>query len=107
MWLDPTNNNPHFSFVEYYCSYYDDLNLSDQGYDRALNERLISAAEFAAIADFHRMADTYESPTHDYDHEAILSDPKWAEVVTAAQQAQAALLRLIDDPTERRCLVGP
>lgn len=31
LWLDPTNGNPHYSFGEYVCCYFDDLGLSDMG----------------------------------------------------------------------------
>lgn len=107
LWLDPTNTNPHFSFVEYFCCYFDDLGLSDGGYDWAVKENLVSPDEVAAVAHFHQIADTYNSPTDDYDHEAILADPKWAEVVEAAKGAQAALFSLIEDPHERRLLMEP
>ena len=107
LWLDPTNTNPHFSYAEYSCCYFDDLNLSDGGYEWALTEGLVSEEEVAAVADFHKIADAYESPTDDYDHEAILADPNWAETVAAAKRAQAALLSLIGDPHERRLLMEP
>ena len=107
LWLDPTNTNPHFSFVEYMCSYFDDLNLSESGYQSALEQGLITPDEVAAVSDFHATARAYESPTDDYDHRAILADPKWAGVVASAKQAQAALLGIITDPRERRLLSEP
>ena len=107
LWLDRENTNPHFSFVEYICCYFDDLGLSDGNYDWALNEGLLSADEVAAVADFHRAADAYDSPTDDYDHEAILADPEWALVVAAAKRAQDSLAQLIDDSHERRVLLEP
>jgi hypothetical protein len=81
--------------------------LSDGGYEAALKENFVSAHEVAAVADFHRIACDYKSPTEDCDHEGILSDPKWAELVAAAQSAQSALCNLIDDPDERKLLVRP
>lgn len=93
-WLDYTNTNPHYSFVEYMCSYFDDLRLSDGGYDWSLSEGLLSTEEVDAVAGFRQTANCYDSPTDDYDHQAILAYPKWLEVVGAAKQAQAALLRL-------------
>ena len=107
LWLDSTNTNPHFSFVECFCSYFDDLGLSDRGYKWAVMQGLLSEEEVAAVAGFHKIAHAYESPTDDYDHQAILADPKWADVVAAAKQAQAELLRLIDDPREHRLLMEP
>ncbi|WP_226698883.1 hypothetical protein [Qipengyuania gaetbuli] len=107
LWLDQENTNPHFSFVEYFCSYFNDLGLSERGYDWALNAGLLSSDEVAAIEEFHRIADAYDSPTDAYDHKTILSDPKWFEVVLAAKKAQDALSQLISDPEERRLLLEP
>jgi hypothetical protein len=104
-WLDPTNTNPHFSFAEYMCCYFDDLGLSDNGYDWALEQGLVSADEVAA--DFHTTARGYESPTDYYDHRAILADPNWMKVVASAKRAQAALLAVIGDAQERRLLREP
>ncbi|MDT0510068.1 hypothetical protein [Novosphingobium sp. MMS21-SN21R] len=106
-WLDHKNTNLHFSFVEYFSCYFDDLGLSDGDYDWALNRGMVSADEVEAVAAFHQAADTYDSPSDEYNHKAILADPKWAEVVAAAKRAQSALSRLIDDPKERCLLLGP
>jgi hypothetical protein len=107
MWLDPSNTNPHFSFVECFCAYFDDLDLSNDGYTTALNEGLVNGDEVAAVSGFHQNADKYESPTDNYDHRAILADPLWTEVVAAAQRAQTLLVDLIDDPHERSILMKP
>jgi hypothetical protein len=107
LWLDRTNTNPHFSFVEYMCCYFDDLDLCDDGYDRAFKEGLVSEDEVAAVGHFHHLADTYDSPSDDYDNDAILADQNWAKVVEAAKVARVALLRLIQDPEERRILSRP
>lgn len=104
LWLDRNNTNPHFSFVEYMCSYFDDLDLSDGGYERALSEGLVSKEEAGAVSEFHRLAHVYDSPTDDYDHETILADEKWADLVEAAKRAKASLLCLIHDPQERQVL---
>lgn len=104
MWLDPTNTNPHFSFVECMSCYFDGLALSDGGYSWARIQGLVSDPESAAVQSFHALAEAYRSPSSDYDHRAILDDPSWAEVVAAAKQSQIALLQLLDDPHERRVL---
>ena len=107
MWHDASNTNPHYSFAEYICSYFDDLGLSDDGFRSALESGLVSAREIAAVDEFHRIADRYESPTSDTDHHAILADPLWLEVVAAAQRAKRSLFDLLDDPRERGILAGP
>ncbi|WP_139816219.1 hypothetical protein, partial [Planktotalea arctica] len=47
-WLDNENTNLHYTFVEYMCCYFDDLNLSDGGYAWALKEGLVSKEEHDA-----------------------------------------------------------
>ena len=106
LWLDSTNTNPHLSFVECICCYFDGLALSDGGYEWARIQGLVSDSEMAAVRPFHHITRAYRSPAGDYNHQAILDDPKWAEIVAAAKQAQTALLNLLGDPDERRGLVG-
>lgn len=40
-WLDKTNLNPHWSYIEFCCCYFDDLNLTE-GYDYWLQENIVS-----------------------------------------------------------------
>jgi len=94
-WLNPQNANPHYSFVELMCTYFDGLGFSDEGYSRFEAEGLVSADEWAAVAQFHEVADAYVSPTNDYDHASILGDPKWGLVVQSARTAQTNLLSLL------------
>jgi len=105
MWLNELNQNPHFSYIEYMCKYFDDLCFDADGYDWAIKQRLVSEDEARAVAGFHEIASDYESPTDDYDHRAILSDPNWKQVVDAAKLAQASLIKIIEDPKERRVLM--
>lgn len=107
-WLDPSNTNPHWSFVEIMCCYFDDIGLTDLGYSGWIEHGLISSAEAAAVADFHAIANAYNSPRgDDYDSAAILGDPRWLHVVEAAKEAQARLAELIADADERRLLLNP
>lgn len=106
MWLDVENTNPHWSFVEYMCSYFDDLGLQVVDYQGRIDAGFVTEEEVAAINEFHQIADGYQSPTDDYDHRAILDDPKWHEVVKAAQKAKQQLLALISDNKERQDLSG-
>src|SRR3954467_5832136 len=76
LWLDTTKTNPHFSFVEYFCCYFDEIGLSEGGYEWGLIQDLLTEAGVAAVANFHKVADAYDSPTDDYDHQAILADAK-------------------------------
>lgn len=103
-WLNPRNGNPHFSFPELFNCYFDGLLLSDGGYAWALKEGLVTAEEATAVEDFHQLAKTYDSPgDDDGDHQAILADPKWADVVNAAKAAQTNLLTLLSDLPSGAC----
>ncbi|ASR51299.1 hypothetical protein [Blastomonas fulva] len=112
LWLDPNASNPHYTFVEYMCCYFDGLAVFDdpsalgEHYTVAREQGLVNADEAAAIEPFHAILAAYDAPgKDDYDHQAILADPKWMEVVAAAKSAQAALLPLICDAEERRELM--
>ncbi len=108
-WLKPNERNPHFSFVECMCSYFDDAYLGEDGaYEKQLGAEKVSAEEVSAVAEFHSIAASYESPSgDDYDTRAILQDPNWQEVVDAAQRAQKQLLALLTDSSERDALTRP
>ncbi len=108
-WLDPAERNPHFSFVECMCSYFDDAYLGEaDAYRKRLVAGKLSENEVAAVAEFHAVADRYKSPSDDdWDTQAILKDPEWKAVVEAAQRAQERLLSLLTDSTERDALTQP
>ena len=108
-WLDPEETNPHFSFIECMCSYFDDADLADAAaYDRRIDSDYLSISEANAVAEFHRLADRYVAPQNDaYDNSAVLDDPAWGEIVTAAKQAQANLLPMLSDPSEIAALSKP
>ena len=104
LWLNPENRNPHFSYVEYFESYFDVLPAHYPSVSELVEHEFISRIEASAVSEFHETLLAHESPTHDYDNEAILSDPKWREVVTAAQQARNALLEILEVPEERAAI---
>jgi hypothetical protein len=108
-WLDPQNSNPHWSFVEYVCSYFDDclLTENDGGYQRKLTRGWVTPEEAAVVASWHDLFERYQSPNQDdYDDRAILADPSWRKVVAEAGRARAALLDIISDREERQFLMG-
>ena len=80
-WLDKTNLNSHWSFVEFICSYFDDLGV-DNNYDYQLKNDWISKNEFEKIKDWHELLDKYESPNNDdSNHKSILKDENWLAIV--------------------------
>jgi len=64
-WLNKEIANPHWSYLEFMCSYFDD-------------------------------------PTNQYDHQAILDDPKWSEIIAKGRNSLQFLRTLIIDPTEQK-----
>lgn len=101
-WLDLTNRNPHWSYIEFVGSYPDDDQLSfarEQGW---LNER-----EFNILSRFRRILIAYSPPEGNcYDNAAVLADPGWQLVVEAAGRARQELLSITTDRLEREMLEG-
>ena len=108
-WLDPAERNPHFSFVECMCSYFDDAYLGeDDAYWKRLSAGKVSEQEVDAVSEFHALADRYESPSDDdWDTQAILDDRNWQAVVDAAERARERLLPLLTDRAEKDALTQP
>lgn len=108
-WTDPEETNPHFSFVECMCCYFDDADVADlAAYDRRIEKGYLTISEAKSVSQFHNVADQYRPPNDDdYDVVAILADPGWQSVVRAAQGAQARLLSLLTDPREIAALTKP
>jgi hypothetical protein len=107
-WLDPAEANPAYSYVECMCVYFDDVLFGDKDYTTRIEQKSVTEAEVAAVANFHALAAAYENPNGDeWDNSAILADPKWQEVVHAAQHAKQRLLPLLSREEERLALTQP
>ena len=105
-WLDLTNTNPHWSFVEIISCYFDDaLHGQDSAY--LMSEGLVSQLEADAVAALHRLLERYKPPDGDsYDHTRILEDACWSEMNAATAKTVAKLLRILVDPAERAACKG-
>jgi hypothetical protein len=100
-WLDPHNQNPHWSYIEFMCSYFDDT-LHGEGYGWAIGEGLVTKDEADAVAALHHLLTTHEAPGgDDYNNERILNDPAWNHIVEEARQATEKLALLLSDPAEK------
>ncbi|MHC2255182.1 hypothetical protein ACVILK_004874 [Bradyrhizobium embrapense] len=89
-WLDPNNKNPHWSFVEFVCSYPDTDEL-----EAGQKKGWLSPAEATILIEFGKTLAAHKSPAgNDYDNAAILDDPAWHDVVRSAQQALQKLTKL-------------
>jgi hypothetical protein len=102
-WLDKTHTNPHWSFVEFICSYFDDLAIDDN-YKYQLDKGWVTKVEFEIIKNWHIALDNYKSPKNDdYDNEAILNDPKWLEIFKIGVKMRNELAKTLNE-TERQFL---
>lgn len=86
-WLDQNNTNPYYSFVEFMCSYFDDLNLSD-GYENSIKNGLVTRKEYEVISSWNKLLSEYNSPNNDdYNHTAILNDEKWINIAELGKES--------------------
>ena len=88
-WLDPANENPHWSFSEFMCCYFDDLAIDDD-YEKELRDGYISNDELRIILPWHRALDIY-SPPESANNEAILVDPAWQTIVAQGAEMKEQL----------------
>ncbi|MDQ0641308.1 hypothetical protein QF042_004873 [Pedobacter sp. W3I1] len=80
-WLDMTNANPHWSYVEFMCSYFNDLGIDDN-YKHPLDKGWLTDQEFGIIKEWHEALDKYDSSKNDdYGHIAILNDSNWFDIL--------------------------
>ncbi len=99
-WTNFEQNNPHWSFVEIMCEYFDDLDLNE-GYDNYLEKGFVTKKEVAIVANLHNQLDIYEPPNKDeYDHEAILKDPTWISICKEAKRTCKKLMSVLSNPEE-------
>ncbi len=99
-WLDRQNSNPHWSYVEFCCSY----PMEDQLVD-AHEQGWLTDEEVRLLSTLNEAISAHSSPTgNNYDHEAILQDPAWLAVVELAQRTQQRLLEIVKNDDERSAL---
>lgn len=95
-WLDETNSNPHWSFVEFICSYFDDL-VIDDNYKEILKSGWISQDEFEVIKTWHELLDNYDSPQEeDYNHKSIIEDKAWQLIIDEGKHAIKQLIKSLN-----------
>ncbi|MBK9514623.1 MAG: hypothetical protein IPO05_13605 [Flavobacteriales bacterium] len=96
-WLDRTNTNPSWSFVEFMCSYFDDLSI-DNNYKIQVERRWVTSNELEVIKNWHEALSRYQSPNNDdYDDESILNDPKWLSIVQLGVVAKRTLTDMLGE----------
>lgn len=101
-WLDQSNRNPHWSYIEFVSSYPDREQIL-----QGLREGWLSEAEGDALNDLRAILDAYSPPDNDpYGNAAVLDDPAWRSVTAAADRAKRQLLAATADPPARAALLG-
>ena len=91
-WLNDQNKNPHWSYVEFRCTYFDDLFLDEN----CLKLSWISDHEFNILKDWHKNLREYEAPKNNvYDHQAILKDSKWLDIVELGRKITNLLTNIL------------
>lgn len=94
-WLDRHQRNPHWSFIEFMCTYFDDL-LCDFPYSHYIEIKWVSAQEYEILKSWHTALDIYKSPDNDdHDREGILNDAKWITIVKMGTEAKNKLAELL------------
>lgn len=93
-WLDKTNKNPHWSYAEFICSYFDD-NYIYLGYDFFIELNYISQAEYNIIKDWHNELDKYKEPKDD--EQSILNDQKWINIVEKGRVSKENFKKIISN----------
>jgi hypothetical protein len=90
------------TFVECMCCYLDD-SFHGQSLEDLCGQGYLSEAEVEACRAFHNLAHAYNPPEggSNGDDRAILADPKWHAVVTAAQEAWKRLRFIITSEEEQ------
>jgi hypothetical protein len=100
-WLDKANRNPHWSYVEFVCSFPQEDQL-----EHAHREGWLSKRELGILSDLRRILLSHAAPCgDDYDHARILDDPNWHAVAAAAEHAKQQLLAIVRNRAERESLL--
>jgi hypothetical protein len=101
-WLDRNNStNPHWSFIEFWECYIDDT-LGAEDYTYFLDLGWVSQEEYDAIKVWHNSLEAYQSPANDdYDHDAILKDSKWIEIVRLGEIAKQRLVTMLPEDEKK------
>ncbi|WP_320815153.1 hypothetical protein [Flavobacterium sp.] len=97
-WLMKENENPHWSFIEFTSCYFDDLCLDDDYLD-VLKSNWVSTEEFEILKNWHFKLKSYNPPNDDcYNHELILKDINWIELVESGKKVRVELLNFFTNP---------
>ena len=104
-WLNKEIRNPHWSYVEFMCTYFDDT-LYGQDYEFVLRDGLVREREYECIKNFHDALKKYKTPNDDdYDVMAILNDNKWQEITALGKASLERLKNLLISEEEKEIFI--
>lgn len=103
-WLDKTQTNPHWSFAEFMCHYFDDL-MCDFDYKYYVSIGFVNHEEHEALKHWHEVLGKYNAPNNNNDAASILKDDKWMEIIRIGEQAKAQLAHRLEND-EKKILTG-
>lgn len=96
-WLDKFNTNPHFSFTEFMCFYFDDI-LCDIPYVIYVRDGWVTEKELEIILYWHTKLNMYQSPgNRDSDSGAVLNDPIWKDLVKQGSKTRSSLIEIVSE----------
>jgi hypothetical protein len=99
-WLDKTNTNPHWSYIEFMSCYFDDCFINHYRYQ--LENKLVSNQEFEVLKKWHEALYNYKSPNNDdYNCEAILNDREWINILNIGLKAKRKLSNILPEDEKR------
>jgi hypothetical protein len=93
-WLDNENTNPHWSFIEFMCFYFDDLSLS-KNYEEELKSGWVKEDEYLILKDWHDKLNNYNSPKNLDINDQVLSDINWLEIISIGTKAKSELYKIV------------
>ncbi|NVO30731.1 hypothetical protein [Hymenobacter lapidiphilus] len=94
-WLDASNANPHWGYVEFMCCYFDDV-FQGRKYEDFLSDGWISEAEYDCVKDWHELLDAHKAPNNEnYNDLAIVNDLEWRRIVAIGVIAKEQLIKLL------------
>ena len=103
-WLSNQTSNPHWSYVEFRCCYFDDVFPE---YEDLIKKGWVTQEEYDIIKDWHERLDKYETPNgNNHDREAILNDSDWIDIVSEGEKAKIELSRILEGK-EKAALMEP
>ena len=96
-WLDYNNINPHWSFIEFINTYFNDL-LCNFDYKYFIDKNYVSLQEYEIIEEWHTALAEYNAPKNeDFDHKEILNDPMWLKLVEKGKMSKEKLKLLLNN----------